>query len=124
MTFNFAESKRKARQVVHSTLAVQAFYQDASLSIPLETKARYHVKQQLTGDLGGEGYATTIEGVQRVVFSASEAARLDLKRGGVLRFPTLGKEAGSTFVVQLTVEEDEESCGPEEVIWHVTRRLE
>lgn len=67
MTFDFASAKKSARRAVHTTLGVQAFYQDASLDAPIEIRARWHNRIERFGDDQRQGYAEIIEGIERII---------------------------------------------------------
>ena len=132
MAFSFAKAKSLVRRIVHTTFGVPAFYKDSSLSSPTELVARWHNKIERMGDLDNQGYAELIQGIDRVIFDAATARRLNVKRGGEIFFPELaaglgvslgsplGGEGVSPPVFILNMREDE--SGPYEEIWSVTRK--
>lgn len=132
MAFDFAKVKASVRRVVHTTLGVRAFYQDSSLNSPVEIKARWHNKIDRMGDLDNQSYAEIIQGIDRVVFAAADARRINVKRGGVITFseygaglgvalgsPLGGEEVGPpAFILQVR----EPGSGPYTEEWSVTRK--
>lgn len=113
MAFNFAKAKANLRRVVHETLAVDALYQDASMSDPLPIRVRWHTKIDRFGDLAGAGYAEVIEGVHRIILSKESARLMGVKRTGIITIPDY---AGA----RLQLEEREPEDGPYEEIWQVS----
>ena len=132
MSFDFAKAKANARQAVHTTLGVQAFYQDSSLSSPVEVRARWHNKIDRFGDLDNQSYAEIIQGIDRVVFEAAVARSLNMKRGGTVTFPAYGAGMGVSLGSPLGGEEvgppafilsvREPNSGPFSETWVVTRK--
>lgn len=132
MPFDFQKVKATARRAVHNTLAVQAYYQDASMSAPIPVKARYHTKLIRGGDLDNSGYAEVIEGVDKVVFAASDARKFGFKTGGTITFSSgaggFGVSMGSAFGGEETgsavfiLRSREPNTGPFEEVWDVTRK--
>jgi hypothetical protein len=114
MPFDFAAAKLKARRVVHATLGVQAFYKADAISSPVEITARLHEAGTVYGDLLAQGYAETVEAVDRIVFVPSDSV-IVLKRSGEVTFP---HRAGVAFVLALKEVVD----GPLEEVWQVTRK--
>lgn len=114
MAYDFASNKAKARRVVHNTLAVQAFYQDSSMSVPAEIRARWLNKTNVfTGDVDNQGYAEMLEAVDRIVLFPDDTPTVNFKKGGSVSFP--GYDI--TFVLELR----EPSNGPLQEVWKVTR---
>lgn len=132
MAFDFTKVKARARRVVHKTLGVRAFYRDHSMSEPVEIKARWHNKIDRFGDLDNQGYAELIQGIDRVIFAAADARRINVKRGGEIVFvdygsglgvalgsPLGGSEVGPpAFVLQ----NRDPNNGPYQEVWEVTRK--
>jgi len=130
MSFDFAALKARVRQTVHETFGLPALYQDSSLSKPVPISARLHNKLTLAGDFENNGYAETIQGIDRVIFQAEESHAIGARRGGVVTFPSIGGGLGvgvgaalggegvgqATFVLQTR----QPNCGPHEDIWYVT----
>ncbi len=114
MTFNFANTRRLARQVVHETLGVPALYQDNPLSKPIGIAARWTNKTRLMGDIDREGYAQTEEAVDRVVFCAADSAAIGCKRGGTITFPDYDD-------ITFTLHERLPNDGPYDETWMVSR---
>lgn len=123
MPFDFAAAKRSARALVHSTLAVQAFYLDDSMSVEVECRVRAHLKvSKPIGDLyDGSGYANILDGADRVVFQTPTVDVLGVAftpvKNGVIRFPTLVDVLDQTF----TLDVREPTSGPGEEIWRISR---
>lgn len=90
MPFDFAAAKSTARRAVHSTLGVQAFYLDDTMSEPVEIKARWHNKIDRFGDPLEQGYAEIVQGIDRIGFVPEDYPALTFKRGGIVRFPGYG----------------------------------
>lgn len=118
MTFDFAQAKASARRVVHATFGVQAFYQDASMNSPIETRARWHSRiSKPYGDLNdGTGYSEVIEGIDRIVFIAEDinGFPFEVTRNGRFTFPSI---PGVTF----TLEYRDPTMGPPAQAWTVTK---
>lgn len=109
MAFDFALLKAKTRRVVHDTLAVEAFYQDDSMSAPQTIHARWHNKVDRFGDLMDQGYAEVVQGVDRVVLFPSDYPTLNFVRGGVVTFPSYRR----SFRLEVL----EPADGPEVAVW-------
>lgn len=120
MPFNFAAAKSLVRRVVNETLGVQAFYKDALVNTPIETRARLQnrISKPFGGPESGAGYAEIIEGVDRIVLIPVDVQGypLDLKRGGIFTFPET--HPGEEFILEL----QEPNMGPLEVSWQVARK--
>lgn len=133
MPFDFAAAKALVRRTVHQTFGVRAFYQDSSLSSPVEISARWHSKIDRFGDLDNQQYAEVIQGIDRVIFAAADARKYSVKRGGVVTFVDygsgLGVAMGSPFGGEdvgppaFSLEAREPNDGPYEEAWVVTRKL-
>lgn len=101
------------------------------MEAPVELTARWHNKIVNMGDLDGEGYAEFIEGLDRVVFDATEARKFDVRPGGQIWFPDLGSGFGAAFgsplggsgiappKFNLRVRNPDD--GPFEEVWEITR---
>jgi len=113
MAFDFAAAKNRTRRAVMDTLGVDALYKDDSMSAPVAIRARWHSKIDRFGDMGNAGYAEVIEGIERVILGIEQARSLNVSRGGVITFPTLGGNS-------VTLEAMEPKDGPIEEIWSVT----
>lgn len=118
MTFDFAAAKLQARRAVHTVFGVQAFYSDASINPPIETRARWHSRvSKPFGDLyDGAGYAEVIEGIDRIVLIPE---RLDGTpfvpvHGGKFTFTNI---PGVTFILDTR----DPNMGLPTVAWSVTR---
>lgn len=132
MAFDFAKAKAQVRRIVHKTFGVQAFYQDDSLSSPVEIRARWHNKIELTGDLDNQMYAQLIQGIDRVIFDTADARKYGVKEGGEITFVVygagLGVSMGSAFGGEgfgppaFVLRVREPNSGPIEEIWEVTRK--
>lgn len=132
MAFDFAKVKLQVRQTTHKVFGVQAFYKDASLSAPVEIRARWHNKIERFGDLDQAGYAEIIQGIERIIFEAAVARRYNFKRGGIVTFPNLGAGLGVALGGPLdgegiappgfVLQDREPPTGPFQEIWSVTRK--
>lgn len=115
MPFDFASAKANLRQTVHSTFGVEAFYKDASLSVPVPVVARYnHKKMDRVGDIVETGYADVVESIERIVLVPGDSPALDFKRNGRV---TLSNMPGVEFVLTLR---DPNTNSTDEV-WQVVR---
>lgn len=118
MTFDFAKAKVGARRTIHNTFGVQAFYSDASISTPIETRARWHSRiSKPYGDLtDGAGYAEVVEGIDRIVLIPEDVNGfpMALARGGRFTFPSI---PGVTFLLEYR----DPTMGPPAQAWSVTR---
>ena len=102
MAFNFATAKSKARRVVHDTLAVDALYQDDSMSAPQEIKARWHSKIDRFGDSESQGNAEMILGIDRIGIIPDDYPELTFRQGGIVTFP----DYGNAFALQVLEPKD------------------
>ena len=116
MAFDFASAISHVRRVVHDTLAVEATYTDASVSDPAAIRVRWATKMLLAGDLEGSGYAEMLQGVDRIVLIPSDTPTITFRKGGVVTL-TATQFDGIAFKLDLK----EESNGPLEEVWKVTR---
>lgn len=115
MAFNFASAKAHLRRMVHTTFGVEAFYKDASLSVPTPVTARYnHHKIDRMGDLVEAGYAEVIESIERIVLVPGDTPGLEFKRNGVV---TLTDMPGVEFI--LTTREP--AINSTDQVWQVVR---
>lgn len=92
--FDFSALKAQTRQIVHDTLAVQAFYR-VGAGAEIETRARWHNKIVMVADLNdGAGYAQSIQGPEKVVMAPVDIDGVAFTpvRGATLRFPGYGNE--------------------------------
>jgi len=116
MPFDFASAKANARRVIHATLGVSAFIKVNSTSTPEPITARLHEASTVYGDLLNQGYAETVEAVDRIVFFPEDIAPEHRPRK--LAEVTFPHRAGITFVLQTK----DVSDGPSEEVWQVTRK--
>lgn len=118
--FDWAEIKATARQTVHETFGVQAFYQDAVVTVPVEMRARLHDRQgkPYGGLVDGDGYADIVESIDQIVLIPRSiyGACVELQRNGEFTFPTMFP--GSVFTLDLRIP----SQGPLEERWQVSRK--
>lgn len=112
MSFNFAKVKAFARRTVHSTLGVQALYEDSTTNGPVCVTARWHNKIDRMGDIDNQSYAELIQGIDRVIFEAEVARNYNMKRGGTITFPEYES-------AKFTLHVREPSSGPFEEVWEV-----
>jgi len=119
MAGNFAAIKAKARRDVHRAFGVAASHTDVVSGVLTEDlSVRWHNKQVLLGDLQDSGYASVIEGIERVIFERAElvAKGITLKKGDVITITAEGFENA-----KLIIHEREPIVGPIEVKWWVAR---
>lgn len=121
MGFDMAQAKAQRRQVVHTTLAVPAFYDDDNLIEPVAITVRWHNKLSRAGALEGGYAAEIIEGIDRLVFNEPELTSkgVTLYEGGKVSIPSLAAAAGSP--ASFTLEAEEPGDGPLNVYWSVSR---
>jgi hypothetical protein len=116
MGFDFASAKRNARRVVNTTLGVRAFYMDASMSAPVETRARLHSKINRFGDEVNDGNAEYIEGTDRIIWIPE-----DLNGDAIVARP-LGTLTFPDYDQEVVLRVLEATDGPLTQTWLVTRR--
>lgn len=102
------------------------------MSSPVEIRARHHDKIAQYGDLDNQGYAVTVEGVDRIVFSAEDARVIGVSRGGEIWFPDAGEGLGAHLggplggsgggPVKFILQQRVPGVGPYEEVWEVTRK--
>jgi hypothetical protein len=123
----FAQVKIDMRRAVHTSLAVAVVYTAPDGTVTQATTdddgnvlpgftCRYHNKVNVSlGNLENTGYPTTLEGVDKLVFSTDEIAALGVTpvRNGTVFFP----DYGMTF----SLDNQAPSDGPINVYWNVTR---
>lgn len=125
MTFDFAEFKRSGRRAVHEIFRVEATYGDVVVNPARLCRVRLHNKLGLFQDLNSEGFAQTLEGIDRVVFSADELMTPEVvglvtyggfmpDTDGVITFVAYG---GIQFRLDTLAPPD----GPINVTWNVVR---
>ena len=115
MPFDFAEAKANARRVVHATFGVPAFLKVNSTSAPQEIRARLHEATTVYGDLLDQGFAQTVEAVDRIVFLPADHLTAVPARNSEVTFP---HRPGITFVLSVR----DVSDGPLEEVWQATRK--
>jgi hypothetical protein len=115
---NFAAIKAKARRDIHDRMSVAAQHLAHSTGVLTDISVRWHNKLALLGDLQDNGYASVIEGIDRVIFLRSELTTLGI-------VPQIGDTVIMTAEgydnVRLTLQVKEKVAGPVEEIWQVTR---
>jgi hypothetical protein len=115
MAFDFASAKANLRRTVQTTFGVEAFYKDASLSVPTPITARYnHKKIDRMGDLVEAGYAEVLESIERIVLVSGDTPALEFKRNGVVTFSDM---PGVEFI--LTAREPKTNATDD--VWQVVR---
>lgn len=116
MPFDFAAVKARARRIVHDTFGITAEYTYNDADVPVPLRVRWHNKMAAVGDLNGDGYAMTLESIDRVIFNTDELAEKNLmiQRGGRIKItaPQFGGQI-------LTIDTREKASGPAEEIWQV-----
>lgn len=68
----WAETRNKARRVVHNTFALLAVYTSPLGVVTAGIHARMHNEKKEFGDLDREGFALSIEDVNQVIFDGNE----------------------------------------------------
>lgn len=84
----WADTRKKARRVVHSTFSLPAVYTAPGGGAGVACLARKHSKTMVFGDLDREQYAQMIADVDQVVFDELEVVPV---RGGIVDFGDAGK---------------------------------
>lgn len=115
---NLAEIKARARKAVHTAFSVPAEHRSYGETTPNTLNVRWHNKLVLQGNGTSDGYAETIEGIDRLVFDIEELAAkgLTLERGDTVTMGPLYQG------VVLVLEEKEPMTGPVEQKWWVARK--
>ncbi len=125
MGFDLSETKRQARQALHSLAGVAALYTSPYEETSVTLYVRFHNKSaRPVGDLENGGYAEILTGIDRLVFQESNlaaplqpdgttAAAVTLAAQGTVEFETYGL----TFSLDVLEPPD----GPENVYWTVVR---
>lgn len=117
--FDWASAITNARKIVHDTFRVLVQYEDIStpgVLVPLYV--RWHDRLTLVGNVVDAGYADVLEGVDRIIFEREELVQKDvlLHRAGKVHF-------GATYQnAVLILEALEQSDGPVNVVWKVSRK--
>lgn len=116
MTFDFAAHKARTRQMLHSIMAVSAFYTDIQTPQTAEPNVtvRWHNKL-VTNGASQDGFdAQIIEGVNRLVFQSDQLtlAGVTLRGKGLVYIP------GYNAIFKLITQEPQD--GPLNVYWNVT----
>lgn len=116
MPFDFAAAKLSARRTIHETFGVPAFIKVSFLSPAHEVRARLHEASTVYGDLLDQGYAQTVEAVDRIVFIPEDiGTEFRPRKLAEVTFP---HRPGITFVLQTK----DVSDGPLEEVWEATRK--
>ncbi len=116
---NFAAAKAKARRAIHRKMSVAATLQSASSGVLTEgITVRWHNKIVVLGDLQDSGYASVIEGIERIIFSMDEMELLGFVPGVNDVVTITAEEYGGA---QLILKDMEPQVGPFENIWQVAR---
>lgn len=115
---NLAEIKARARKAVHTAFSVSADHRAYGSDTPTAVKVRWHNKLVLQGNGTSDGYASTIEGIDRLVFDLDELTEknIELERGDTVTMGPLYQN------VVLVLEEKEPATGPVEQKWWVARK--
>lgn len=113
MPFDFASAKANLRRVVQDTLGVDAYYKDASLSVPTPVRVRHHLqKTDRYGDIVETGYAEVVENIERIVLI--ESPYVDFTANAIVTLSTL---PGVEFILRLK----EPTINAGEQVWQVVR---
>jgi hypothetical protein len=113
-----AEIKARARKAVHAAFSVSASHRAYGSDVVTAVQVRWHNKLVLQGNGTSDGYASVIEGIDRMVFDLDELAGkgIALDRGDTI---TMGQEYHNAVLV---LEEMEPMTGPVEQKWWVARK--
>lgn len=79
----WAETRKKARRIVHSTFSLPAIYTSKS-GVVTPCMARMHNEMKEFGDLDREGFVKNMEDVNQVIFDALE---VEPEKGATVQFP-------------------------------------
>lgn len=115
---SLAEIKARARKAVHTAFSVSADHRAYGSDTPTAIMVRWHNKLVLQGNGTSDGYASAIEGIDRLVFNLDELAEkgIALERGDTVTMGPLYQN------VVLVLEEMEPATGPVEQKWWVARK--
>lgn len=118
---SLAAIKAKARKAVHAAFSYSATYMDGTLDAAVPVKVRWHNRLVLMGDYDQSGYASVIDGIERIIFDRSELSALGIEpmRGGVVVITDEGMNSTT-----LTLDVREKYVGPLEEKWQVVRNDE
>lgn len=111
MGFDFASAKASLRRTVHDTLAVEAFYEDDSMNVPVGIRARWHNKIDRFGDPESMGYAEFVAGIDRIILMPGDTPNTVFRKGGRVSFPAYGV----TFKLDVL----DPRTGPLQQVWTV-----
>lgn len=113
-----AQIKAKARKAVHAAFSYSATYKDGTLNAPVPVNVRWHNRLVMLGDYDQSGYASVIDGIERVIFDRSELSKLGIEpmRGAVVVITDEGMNE-----TRLTLDTREKHVGPLEEKWMVAR---
>lgn len=124
----FAELKAKARKAVHTAFAYSATYKDSSLDTAVTITARWHNKLVLLGDFQDSGYASVVDGIERIIFNLDELAEVVVTKGGVESTGLIPRKGGVVTITdvgfdnaELILDVQEPRVGPLEDKWQVRR---
>lgn len=124
----FAEQKAKARKAVHAAFSYAATYQDNTLDAPVPVSVRWHSKMVVLGDFQDSGYASVIEGIQKIIFMRDELEAISYVKNGVELYGIVPRPHGVVTITepgfglpQFSLEVQEEFVGPLEEKWQVKR---
>lgn len=115
---NLAEIKARARKAVHTAFSVSADHRAYGSDTPTAIMVRWHSRPTCRCPAAPACYASTIEGIDRLVFDLDELAEkgIDLERGDTVTMGPLYQN------VVLVLEEMEPATGPVEQKWWVARK--
>lgn len=118
MAFDFAAAKQRLRRTVHKTLAIAATYESKYLVKPEPLRVRWHNKLTDLGDLDSQGYPTSIDTIDKVVFDRDDliARGIKVAKGGIVTITADGFDGQ-----RLVIDKRDPRCGPTEEIWHVSK---
>lgn len=121
MAFDFLAHKLAARQRVHDTLAVRCVYRSKDgLVTNDKVTVRWHNKLSRNGSADDGFDATVIEGIDRIVFNASNLVAAGISPDNLKRGDTVTVAAAGLSDQVFTLEAREKSDGPASIYWSVS----
>jgi hypothetical protein len=116
MAFDWAALKAQARRTVHRTFGLAAEYMADDEAAPVLLSVRWHNKLTTVGDPNGEGYAVSIDTIDKVLFDVEELAAKNVTIVRGARVKILAPGFGGQL---LAIDTRDPKCGPSESVWHV-----
>lgn len=115
---NHAAIKARARKAVHAAFSYSATYIDDTLDTAVAVDVRWHNRLVLLGDYQDGGYASVIDGIEKVIFDREQLAEKGLtpRRNGIVVIMEPGFDSTTLYL-----DTRENYVGPIEEKWMVKR---